>query len=51
MSTSLLDSGLIRLHVGFLSEHPSLYEQLAHGVAWDTRIKARMSASFGPPYN
>lgn len=48
---TLLDTGSIRLRADFLSESRALYEHLAESVAWDTRIRARKSASFGLPYN
>ena len=51
MSTTLLDSGSIRLLPDFLPDSVALYEQLAAQVAWDTRLRARKSASFGLPYN
>lgn len=51
MSTHLLRSGSIRLRADFLPESHALYEHLAATVLWDTRIRARKSASFGLPYN
>jgi alkylated DNA repair dioxygenase AlkB len=51
MATSLLDSGSIRLVPDFLPNSRALYEHLASSVAWDTRIRARKSMSFGLPYN
>jgi alkylated DNA repair dioxygenase AlkB len=51
MSTHLLRAGAIRLLADFLSDSGDLYEDLAASVTWDTRIRARKSASFGLPYN
>ncbi|MBN9118409.1 MAG: alpha-ketoglutarate-dependent dioxygenase AlkB [Planctomycetes bacterium] len=51
MATRLLDSGSIRLLTEFLPDGHGLYEHLAATVTWDTRIRARKSASFGRPYN
>lgn len=51
MATHLLDSGSIRLLPDFLPDSLALYEHLASSVAWDTRIRARKSMSFGLPYN
>ena len=51
MSTRLLRSDSIRLRADFLPESRALYEHLAATVLWDTRIRARKSASFGLPYN
>lgn len=51
MSRTLLDSGAIRLRAEFFPAHLALYEHLTGSVTWDTRLKARKSASFGQPYN
>ncbi len=51
MSTTLFDSGAIRLLPDFLPNSAALYEHLASSVVWDTRIRARKSMSFGLPYN
>ncbi|MDY3553611.1 alpha-ketoglutarate-dependent dioxygenase AlkB [Gemmata sp. JC717] len=51
MHRTLIDSGAIRLCTDFFPAHAALYEHLAGSIAWDTRIKARKSASFGRPYN
>lgn len=51
MHPSLLDSGSVRLRTAFLCESLALHEHLATSVVWDTRIRARKSASFGLPYN
>lgn len=51
MNSTLLDSGALRLRPGFLPHHVGLYATLVESVAWDTRLKARKSASFGQPYN
>ena len=51
MNSTLLDSDAIRLRPGFFPAHAELYADLVESVAWDTRIKARKSASFGLPYN
>jgi alkylated DNA repair dioxygenase AlkB len=51
MSTHLLRSGSVRLLADFLPNSHALYEHLAASITWDTRIRARKSASFGLPYN
>jgi alkylated DNA repair dioxygenase AlkB len=51
MASELLETGAIRLVPQFLSNPQALFEHLAATVAWDTRMKARKSASFGLPYN
>ena len=51
MTPSLLESGSIRLSADFLPGSYALYEHLVASVVWDTRIRARKSASFGVPYN
>jgi alkylated DNA repair dioxygenase AlkB len=51
MSATLLASGSIWIHDGFLAEADALYVSLATGIAWDNRMKARQSASFGRAYN
>ncbi|MFY0567731.1 alpha-ketoglutarate-dependent dioxygenase AlkB [Archangium lansingense] len=35
----------------FVSEPSSLFELLQRTIAWDTRMRARLTASFGAPYN
>jgi len=35
----------------FFPEHGALLDRLACEVAWDTRMRARKTASFGAPYN
>jgi alkylated DNA repair dioxygenase AlkB len=51
MRASLFDSGDVRLFGNFWPESLPLYDTLASSVSWDTRLRARMSASFGLPYN
>ncbi|VTS03060.1 2og-fe oxygenase : 2OG-Fe(II) oxygenase family oxidoreductase OS=Pseudomonas sp. CF161 GN=CF161_01435 PE=4 SV=1: 2OG-FeII_Oxy_2 [Gemmata massiliana] len=51
MMSSLLERGSIRLVTDFLPDSHALYEYLVASVVWDTRIRARKSASFGVPYN
>lgn len=51
MDSSLLAGGSIRLLAEFLPDSLALYDRLASAVVWDTRIRARKSASFGLPYN
>jgi alkylated DNA repair dioxygenase AlkB len=51
MTTPLLAAGSIRLVSGFLADAAALYEHLVAAVEWDTRLKARKSASFGRAYN
>ncbi len=51
MTSSLLERGSIRLVTDFLPDSHALYEHLVAIVVWDTRIRARKSASFGVPYN
>lgn len=36
---------------GFIAEPGALFALLAETTAWDRRIRARMTASFGIPYN
>jgi alkylated DNA repair dioxygenase AlkB len=36
---------------GFLPDHASVFAWALHEVAWDNRIKARKTASYGVPYN
>ena len=35
----------------FVQEPARLYSALQEGIAWDTRMRARLTASFGAPYN
>ena len=35
----------------FWPEAPTLFVQLEQGTVWDTRLRARKTASFGVPYN
>jgi alkylated DNA repair dioxygenase AlkB len=51
MTPPLLAAGSVRLVPGFLADAGILYEHLAATVEWDTRLKARKSASFGRAYN
>lgn len=51
MPTPLLEAGSVRLLSGFISDSVELCTHLATSVVWDTRIRARKSASFGVPYN
>ncbi|HEY1187110.1 MAG TPA: alpha-ketoglutarate-dependent dioxygenase AlkB [Gemmata sp.] len=51
MNSHLLNTGAVRFVAGFFPAHAELFELLKNSVAWDTRLKARKSASFGRPYN
>ncbi len=42
--------GTIFLH-DFISNHTALYNKLVAEIAWDTRMAARKTASFGKAYN
>ncbi|WNG47553.1 alpha-ketoglutarate-dependent dioxygenase AlkB [Archangium minus] len=35
----------------FVAEPASLFDALQRTIAWDTRMRARLTASFGAPYN
>ncbi|HEX8610905.1 MAG TPA: alpha-ketoglutarate-dependent dioxygenase AlkB [Telluria sp.] len=41
----------IRLSPGFIAEPDALFAALKSGVAWDERMKARKTASFGVSYD
>src|SRR5262249_55502181 len=45
------DAGSVWIDEHFLTEHQELYETLVTTIAWDGRIRARLAASFGLPYN
>jgi alkylated DNA repair dioxygenase AlkB len=51
METSLLDTGALWLEADFVADSHALFAHLAATVAWDERMRARKSASFGLPYN
>lgn len=51
MAVASLSSDLFWLEDEFLPDSLALFERLAAGVVWDTRIRARKVASFGVPYN
>ncbi len=38
-------------HPEFVADHDRILQQLVDGVAWDQRMRARRTASFGTPYN
>lgn len=48
--TTLLDSGAIHL-CDFLPDGEDWFARLVPTIAWDERLRARKSASFGLPYN
>jgi alkylated DNA repair dioxygenase AlkB len=50
MPSGLLDPESIWIE-HFLTDHQELYARLVTAIAWDDRIRARMAASFGLPYN
>lgn len=39
------------LKTGFIEHSAALFDELRHGVAWDERMRARKTASFGVPYD
>ncbi len=41
----------VALLEGFVSEPERLLAQLQRTIAWDTRMRARLTASFGAPYD
>jgi hypothetical protein len=47
----LIDEGLLFFLSDFLPDSRTLFDRLAAEVAWDDRIRARLVASFGAPYN
>lgn len=51
MRSTLLAAGSIRLSANFCPDHAELFALLRDSIAWDARLKARKSASFGRPYN
>jgi alkylated DNA repair dioxygenase AlkB len=51
MPQSLLDAGDVWIDEHFIDGHEELYERLVGSIAWDGRIRARLAASFGLPYN
>jgi alkylated DNA repair dioxygenase AlkB len=51
MPGTLRDSGDVRIIDAFLPESKALCERLVADIDWDSRIRARKSASFGVPYN
>ena len=51
MMPPLRDTHDIQFVAGFVAEPQRLYDWLVANVPWDTRFRARQSASFGVPYN
>lgn len=41
----------VRYEPAFLEDHAALFEALRDGVDWDRTMAARLTASFGRPYN
>lgn len=41
----------VLFETGFVRDAESLFEQIRENTAWDERMRARLTASFGQPYN